>query len=60
MKVNHIRQRVLSFKVTQVLHDALTEIRLRMSNKEKRVITKTDVIEEAIRVLAKREKVNCE
>ncbi len=55
---NEPRQRTLSFKVTQAIEEALAKIRLRMSEKKKRVVSKTDVIEEAIRFLAKREKVN--
>lgn len=56
MKISQ-RQKTLSFKVTQSVDEALATIRLQMSQKRKKVITKTDVIEEAIRLLAKREKV---
>ena len=51
------RQRTVSFKITQAIDAALTKLRLRMSNKSGNVVTKTDVIEEAIRTLAKKEKI---
>ena len=61
MRINHEpRQRTLSFKITQAIEDVLNRIRLKMSQKANRNVTKTDVIEAAIKELAKKEKVACQ
>ena len=59
MKVIRSRQKPLSFKITDEIEAVLIELRIRISRKMNRTVTKTEVIEEAIRTLAKREKVEC-
>ena len=50
------RQKTLSFKISDDADSSLSWIQLAMSNKLGRVVTRTDVIEEALLLLAKREK----
>jgi hypothetical protein len=51
------RQKTLSFKITEEIEMVLLKVRLRLSERLDKDLSKTDVIEEAIRVLAKKEKV---
>jgi len=57
MDATNTRKHVLSFKIPGNLHDALEPLRLALSNRMGRVCSKTDVVEEALRQLAKKEKV---
>lgn len=57
MRVANGKQRTLSFKVTPHIDNVLARIRLSLTVKRGVVLTKTDVIEEAIRCLAHREKI---
>lgn len=55
MKVyRHKRQRTLSFKVTESIEQMLVKIRDKMHRESLSTVTKTDVVEEAIRLLAKK------
>lgn len=60
MRVENPRQKTLSFKVTTEIDEALVVLQARLSLQQNRTLTKTDIVEEAIRELAKREKVKCE
>jgi hypothetical protein len=56
MRTNKERQSVLSFKVTWEMRGIVERLSASLTLKSKRRWTLTDVVEEAIKVLAKREK----
>jgi hypothetical protein len=55
MKVK--RQKTLSFKVTEAAEAMLLGLQVALTAKLSRPVSKTDVVEEALLLLAKREKV---
>jgi len=51
------RHKILSFKVTDGIDQALTAIRLKVSNRDGSIVSKTDIIEAAIRLLCDKESI---
>ncbi len=53
------RQRTLSFKITKEVEKLLLDIRVKIWQRTEKDVTKTDVVEAAIRLLADKEGVKC-
>ena len=55
MKVNKARQAVVSLRVTTEFRQTIEAVAAIMTRKQKRRVTLTDVLEDGIRLVAKRE-----
>ena len=60
MKVKAERQSVISLRVTQEMRQLVMRLQEEISRKRNRSKTMTDILEEAIRTLAKKEKIQME
>lgn len=54
------RQQVISVRVTNVIRDGIVSLSQKMGQRLQRRVTLTDVIEEGVRLLAKRERIKLE